>query len=533
LPNLSQPALTAPHLKSNPQLAALWQQGVLAQQQNKLSDAAKAYRALLRAKPDAFPAHVNLALVLLRQKENTQGVWHLKRAIALAPREVQPRLLLAQTYTFLKQPRAAFSQWTQLANIAQGQKSLKPIYLQATMTAGEMAFAQLKDLPSAEAWLRRANAALEGREPRTALMLGQVLGARGKHREAAHALAATAKLYPHTPEILSALADQQWQSGDQKNALITLRSLEKNTPATLNRGENLSRVRVLIARALAGQKQYSQAAAMLKNALAVLPVNSPALKPTQQQLAQTLAAQAEDEEKRGKLQEATQTWGQASALFPDNPFAYAQRARLLEKQGDDRAALQQYQRALKLAPREANLLLRSAILEEKTGDAASALAQWKALSEVQPDYAPAYFNVARVGAKLQQLPSQMKYFETRLRKNPNQRAPYDAALEVGARSGQSELARDWVETMAKKYPKAAAPRNALIAFNREHAPIPQPQKTPTPIETPTPTPKPESTPVPANTSTPKPAPTSIPLVRSAPLLTPPSTTPDSSAPEAE
>jgi tetratricopeptide (TPR) repeat protein len=272
-----------------------------------------------------------------------------------------------------------------------------------------------------------------------------------------------------------------------------LRALEKSTPAALNHGENLSRIRVLIGRALAGQKQYAQAATTLKNALAVLPKNSASRSSTQKLLAQTLAAKADDEEKRGKLQDAATTWGAAAALFPDNPFAYAQRARLLEGQGNAREALQQYGRALKLAPRDPNLLLRTAILEEKTGDAASALAQWKSLIEAHSEYAPAYFNLARVSVKLQQLPAQMKYLETRLGKNPDMRAPYDAVLAAGEKSGQGELARDWVSAMAKKYPKAAAPRNALIAFDRSHSPA-KPEKTPAPTPTSTPVPKPTTAP---------------------------------------
>jgi tetratricopeptide (TPR) repeat protein len=281
--------MTPPNLKGNPKLAQLWQAGITAQQQNKLAAAATAYQELLRLQPQAYPAHVNLALVLLRQKENTKAIWHLRRAAAIAPQELQPRVMLAQTYLYLKAPRDSFKQWTQVAAMSQGQSKLKPVYIQAVMSAGALALEQLKDLPSAEVWLRRANVALDGRDPRTAMMLSQVLSARGKHSEAAQVLQNTSRQYPKVVQIQTALAQAQWAAKDQSGAIRTLRALELQIPASQNKGLALSQVRVMLGHALAQKQEYSAAISSFESAISLLPKNSPALAPTQALLEETYA----------------------------------------------------------------------------------------------------------------------------------------------------------------------------------------------------------------------------------------------------
>lgn len=492
-PGQLPPAPIPAQMQGNPKLAALFQKAVDAQRKGDLDAAAVSYREVLRAQPDALPAHMNLALVLLQQKKTDRAVWHLKRAVALEPRSPQARAILAQTYLQLKQPREAYEQWKQLAAMK------LPDNGQAALTAGALAFEELKNPAEAERWLRQASTQSKGGDPGVAMLLSKVLSARGKHAEAKSVLAPVAKKFPKVVQIQTALADTQWQSGEKSAAITTLRALEKNIPAADRL--SLGQVRMMLGRALLQDKQYAQASEMLKKAMASLPEKSPALQPAQAMLAQTLAEKARADEKNGNLSAALVAWNEAAALFPDNPTAYIQRGRLLHKQGKDDEALAQYNRALKMLPREPSVIVAAAQLEEKTGDAARALAHWRTLIETRPEYSPAYFNLARLAARQKQLASQMDYLETRLQKNPNQRAPYDAILEVGHDSGRGELARDWVEQMAKKYPKAQAPRNALLAFNKRH-----PAKAdPKPEATPTPKPQPTSTPTPKPVSTPEPA----------------------------
>lgn len=546
LPPMPLPPGAAPtNLPGNPKLAILFQKAVDAQRKGDLKSAAASYRELLRENPETMSAHLNLALILLQQKNDKQATWHLKKAIAIAPTAPQPRMLLAQSFIQQKKPREAYEQWSQLAELK------LPDGGQAAFAAGAIAFEELKKPADAERWLRRANEQSKGADPRVALLLAKALSAQKKYMQANAALEPLAKKYPKTIEIQSALADAQWQSGQKSKAISTLRALEKNTSAEENKGTNLGQVRLMLARALAGQHEYSQAAATLQKALDTLPAQSPIIAPAKTLLAQTFAAQAEASEKNGKVEEALVAWNKAGKLFPDNPTAFAQRGRLLAKQNKNSEALLEYNRALKLLPRDGSLLEAAAKLEEKTGDSNRALTHWKTLLETRSDYAPAYFNLARIAANQKQFAAQMDYLETRLSKNPDLRAPYDAVLEAGRNANRAELARDWVAQMAKKYPKAQAPRNALIAFERKHPPdksanspeskAPAPKLTPTPAPKPTPqpnaSPQPTSTPA-ATTPTPsisKPAPPALstPTVKTSPKITPPvfdKTVPEKTAP---
>ena len=491
LPPGQLPTQANPALASDPKLAALFAKGVEAQRKGDFKSAAQAYREVLRAKPDAVPAHMNMALLLLQQKQPEKAVWHLKKVAAGSPRDPQPRAILAQAYQQMKKPELAYRQWTEIAGFK------LPDNGQAAFNAGAVAFEQLKKLPDAERWLRRAVEQTKNQDPQSSLMLAKVLSVRKKYTEAVKFLAPVAKQFPQVTEIQTTLADAQWQSGDKSKAIATLAALEKVTSATQNNGQSLGQVRIMLGRAQAAQKNYDQAVGTLNKALDVLPKDSPAIQPAKALLAQTLAARADEEEKKKQFKQAVASWKEAALLFPDNPFPYIQQGRLLDKAGDDQEALEQYNRALKIVPRDANALSGAARLEEKTGNQARAVAHWKTIIETRPEHPAAYFNLARLAAQQKQLAQTMDYLETRLAKNPNLRPPYDAILEVGHDAGRSELARDWVEIMAKKYPKATAPRNAITAYERRH-PAPKPAKTPTPTPTATPTPKPAATPKPVD-----------------------------------
>ena len=505
------PAPLPAGMQGDPRLNSAFARGVEAQQKGDLKTAVEAYREVLRLQPKASPAHINLALILIQQKQAERAVWHLKQDIAVAPREVQPRAILAQVYLGQKQPRKAFEQWTQLADSNPQDNG------RAAFTAGAIAFEQLKKPEEAERWLRLSNTQNKNSDPRVALYFARVLNARGKASEAVGVLKAASAKFPKITGISTALAESQWQSGDKSGAVVTLRALEKSTPASDNGGLNLSQVRVMLGRALAQQKQFPEAAKTLRQAMSGLPAKSPTIGPTRLLLAQTLASQAGEEEQKGLTENAIATWGDAIQIFPDNALGYLQRARLTAKIGDERGALTDYNRALKLAPRDPNILAGAAKMEESAGDASKAISHWKTLIETQPTVEDAYFNLTRLGAKRKQFAEQMDYLETRIRKNPDFRAPYEAVLETGEKSGRKEIARDWVFSMARRYPKSSGPRNALIAFDRRN-PTVKPDKTPTPVATRAPiaTPRPtlKATPTPA--APPKPNPNKTPALTISP-----------------
>jgi predicted Zn-dependent protease len=139
--------------------------------------------------------------------------------VRLAPKNPAGHTLLAQLHGSLKQPAEAYQAWTRVA-------ALSPGDARAAFAAGVIALEQLKRLPEAEQWLRRA-AQLETRDPRGPLMLGRALASRGKTTEAERVLVDGARRFPRVAEIYTFALGRAMAARDKAGAINALRDIAR------------------------------------------------------------------------------------------------------------------------------------------------------------------------------------------------------------------------------------------------------------------------------------------------------------------
>lgn len=364
----------------NSPLAKAFGQALADQKQGNFPAAIAGYREVLHQMPNALPARLNLAVaylqagqpaqaisplqmvakadpknvnvqfqlakVLLNQKRLSEAMIPLQRVVQLMPQNPQPRVLLAQLYFTQNNYQQAFDQWIALDKIDSA-------HGQAAFAAGSIAMQNLKKPPMALPWLRKAHQ-LAPEDPRATLMLGQALAATGNNKDAEPLLASVIAKAPKDVPLARMLADMQWHNN-----------------------------------------QHDAAIGTLQRALTV----SPNDKGTKIALAQALSARAGEQEKAGKITDASITWQQIGQLFPANALPLIQRARLQHKMGHDDAAKQLYQQVLQKTPKDPNALLGVATIAAKHQDYDSAYDNfWQAI-QVEPDFQPAYAGFVTAASK--------------------------------------------------------------------------------------------------------------------------------------
>ncbi|MBV9470539.1 MAG: tetratricopeptide repeat protein, partial [Abitibacteriaceae bacterium] len=383
----------------------------------------------------------------------------------------------------------------------------------------------LKRLPDAERWLRQAQTS-SPKDPRVPLLLGRVLGMRGKTEAAAVVLARGAQQFPDVIELHTLLSDVRWAQGDKDGAIAALRTAVPHVPASSGGGVPLARLHVAIGRLYAMRGQWPAAArewrdatklqphdadvhgllaealwrsgdragtaAQLKQVLAIDPKRHDArhrlakaladlgrYNEAQKEYAAYLKAKPNDVgamvqqaalyEHQDDIPRAIESWNRVSTVWPENPLPALQRARLLRKSGNDTEALAQYRYALQIAPNDPQALSGAATLEEKSGQEMRALTHLRTLASQQPDNEAVYAALLRVSEQKQQLPATLNFLKQQLSKNPHHRAAYAALLDGYAKSGDADAGRTVVKDFMARYPKLTAPRMALDAFDLARA----------------------------------------------------------------
>ncbi|HEX8834872.1 MAG TPA: tetratricopeptide repeat protein, partial [Abditibacteriaceae bacterium] len=551
-------------------VAVAFQQAVALQKAGKTPEAIAAYAQVLKLKPDVLPAHLNLAILYLQTQQAAPAIVHLRAAqrldpknpaipfqlaqtllqlrrtrealeplrtaVRLSPRNPAGYTLLAQVYGELRRPAESYAAWAKVSDLA-------PKDAGAAFTAGVMAFEQLKKLPEAERYLRRA-VSLEKRDPRGPLYLGRILAARGKLPEAERVFVDAAKRFPKIVEMNTTRADIRWARGNKSGSINALRAATQAISPTQDGGVPAGRLHLALGRQLGQAKRWPEAAASLRRAAQLLPrepdvhgmlaeahlrtgnrngaINelrrTLALDAKRSAARRTLAQVLTDakqyraarteyvryleqqprdvgalvqlaalEEELGQPVRALGVWQRASKLLAENPLPHLQSARLLRKSGRDAEALKKYRYVLQIAPGDPNALLGAAGLEEKAGQNARALVHWRSLVAARPDYPPAYEPLMRVAQKMNQLPATLNFLKPILAKNPNQPAAYSAVLNACERAGRVEEGREFVKSIMQRHPKAKAPRFALDSFDlaRAKKKLQELNSQPTPVPAPT------------------------------------------------
>lgn len=527
-------------------------QGMAGQRAGKNQEAITAYQQALQLNPALTPARIGLAMLywqghrsdealqqlrlaqhndpknpaipwqiaqtLLSLHRTPEAVTQLREVVHLAPTNRAGYVLLAQVLMSLNRKDEAYAQWVNLAE-------KQPNDPEAAFTAGAIAFEVLKRLPEAERWLRQAQTS-SPKDPRVPLLLGRVLGMRGKTAAAAVVLAQGARQFPEVIELHTLLSDVRWAQGDKDGAISALRAAVPHIPASTGGGVPLARLHVAIGRLYAMRGQWLPAAREWRAATTLQPHDAdvhgllaealwrsgdragtaaqlkqvldidPKRHDARHRLAKALADigrydEAQDEyatylkakpndvgamvqqaalyEHQADIPRAIESWNKVSTVWPENPLPALQRARLLRKSGNDTEALAQYRYALQIAPNDPQALSGAAILEEKSGQEMRALTHLRTLVSKQPDDEAAYAALLRVSEQKQQLPATLNFLKQQLAKNPRHRAAYAALLDGYAKSGDADTGRTVVKDFMARYPKLTAPRIALDSFDLARA----------------------------------------------------------------
>jgi len=355
----------------NSPLALTYGKALNAQKKGNLKGAIEGYRQVLHQMPDALPAHLNLAVAYLQDKQPAKAIPHLKvvakadpknvrvqfelakvlldqkrldeaidplrRTVTLMPQNPQPRVLLAQLYYSQKKYQQAFDQWTTLDGISQGQG-------QAAFAAGSIAAQNLHNPQKALPWLRKAHR-LAPDDNNATLLLGQVLAASGNAKEAEPLLQNISNKVPRDAGLLRLLADVQWKNKNRDAAITSLQKVVALAP---------------------GEKEARSA------------------------LAEALSARADEQEKTGNLTAASNTWKQVQQLYPDNQLPLVKRAYILLDLHREDDARSLFQRVLQKTPKDPNALLGVARIAVHQKDYDSAYQNfWRAI-QVEPEYGVAY-----------------------------------------------------------------------------------------------------------------------------------------------
>jgi tetratricopeptide (TPR) repeat protein len=399
----------------NSPLAKTFGQALADQKNGKTAEAIAGYQDVLHQMPDALPAQLNLAVaylqtgqpakaiphlqivakadpknvnvqfelakVLLSQKRLDEAQEPLQRVVTLMPSNPQPRVLLAQLYFTQKNYAQAFDQWTALDHIDQGKG-------QPAFAAGSIAAQNLKDPQKALPWLRKAHRLSPDNNEYT-LLLGQVLAATNNTQEAEPLLSQVAAKVPNDAGLARVLADIQWRDGHRDAAIVNLQKV-----VTLNPGD----------------------------------------KESKSALAQALSARANDQEKAGKLTDASATWQQVGNLFPDNPLPLIRRAQIMRKLNRDDDAKQLYQQVLQSTPKDPNALLGVAGIAMKARDYDTAYDNFWRVIQVEPKFQQAYEGFVVTATKTHQEKDAYVLLRDWVKKHPNLDAAQKAlkALEPAA-----------------------------------------------------------------------------------------------------
>jgi predicted Zn-dependent protease len=296
VPGIAAPGGRTASRSEEAELEALFKSAADAQKAGKLEQAVAAYREVLRRRPqtdasapepgyfapvtaktkrscspstDAWKqepknpaAPFQLAQTLVQLKRPKEALEPLRAAVRLAPNNPQGHAALAQLWGMLNEPQNALREWTRLAEMA-------PRDANAAFMSGTIAM-ELKRLPDAEKWLRRANQ-LEKRDARGPLFLGRVLAARGKNGDAERVLADGIRRFPDVIEMGTTLSDVRWAKGDKSGAISALQRVVGRVPAKLQGGAPAAQLQVALGRMLAETGKWPDATKAFRRAAQLQP----------------------------------------------------------------------------------------------------------------------------------------------------------------------------------------------------------------------------------------------------------------------
>jgi tetratricopeptide (TPR) repeat protein len=240
--------------QQSPDLASQFNRALTLQQDGRLSEAADAYRALLKLKPDYVEAHANLGVVLARLGKYEEAITAYQSALKLAP-HLTPVLLnlgiahyRAGEFTkaadvfrdFLERKRDSVQarQLYGLSLVEIGRDQDAVTQLELTLDAAPQEKAILYSLGLAYLHLNRPQvnamidklASFPDGKPASHLLRGQLLLSKLEYESAIAELREAERLDPELPKLQYSIGLAYQQLGRNKEALTAFEKELKRSP---------------------------------------------------------------------------------------------------------------------------------------------------------------------------------------------------------------------------------------------------------------------------------------------------------------
>ena len=413
-------------------------------------DAYKQWASLAQENPKDIEAQMQAAALandVLKQPVQAQK-W-LRRAVAAAPREPQPALMLGQVLLSQKDAKGAASVLSRAARNNPDNFAIYPLLADARTAIGDTKGAA-SALQSALAKLPAGKTDAQKREIRATegalrLALGRTLGTTKQTKAARVEFVKAAQLLPRDPQARALGAIAALQLGDKTGAIQGFKSALTLDPKRLDDRKTLAQL-------LADGKQWKQADAQFALYNQAKPNDAEALLQWSQVARQL---------KNPKLQ--AQILGKAVKVAPKNAAAWTQLALAQRESGDKRGALTSFTRLNVIKPNDADALYETARLQSELGDNTAALNNFKSVIGARPQATQAYPALLEAADKAGQSADARQFLVREMAQKENV-AALKQVLNFYQNKKQSEQARAFLTDLVARAPQQDAPRTALNAL---------------------------------------------------------------------
>ena len=456
-----------PYLKKTVQLAPRERQArvILAQVQFDRKQPGEAYKiwsALAQENPKDIEAQMQAAALandILKQPADAEK-W-LRRAVAAAPRQPQPALMLGQVLLGRKDAKGAAAVLTRAAQANPDSFQVYPLLADARTAAGDTKGAAsalqsaISKLPKGKTEAQKKEiAATEGA---LRLALGRTLGAGKQTRAAREQFDKAALLLPRDPQPRALGAIAALQLKDNAGAIRGFKGALALDPQRLDDRKTLAQL-------LADGKNWKDADAQFALYNGAKPGDAEALL----QWA-SVAAQLKNPGR------AAQVLGKAVVVAPKNATAWTQLALAQRESGDKKGALTSFKKLNQIKPNDADVLYETARLQSELGDNTAAYGNYKTVIGARPQATQAYPALLQAADKAGQATNARQFLVGQLAKKENL-AAMKGVLDYYQGKDKTDEARAFLTDLVSRAPGQDFARTALNAMKGATAEPPRPSR---------------------------------------------------------
>ena len=413
-------------------------------------EAYKQWSALATQNPKDIEAQMQAAILANDAlKQPAQAEKWLRRAVAAAPKEPQPALMLGQVLLARKDARGAAAVLTQAAQSNPDSFAVYPLLADARTAAGDSKGAAsalqsaLGKLPSGKTAAQKAE--IKTTEGALRLALGRTLGASKQTREARAQFEQAAALLPRDPQPRALGAVAALQMKDEAGAIAGFKSALALDPKRLGDRKTLAQL-------LANGQQWKASDAQFALYAQARPKDAGALLDWA-----SVAGQLKDPK------HSAQVLGKAVKAAPGNAAAWTQLAIAQRASGDKTGALASYKKLNVLRPKNADALYETGRLQSEMGDNAAAYGNFKSAINARPGAVEAYPALLQAADKAGQSAAARQFLVRELAQQENLPAMKQVLEYYRGQDKQAE-ARDFLTDLVARAPKQDSARTALKAM---------------------------------------------------------------------